>query len=85
MSGAELRKLRQAAGLSQRELAARLGVARVSVTRWEIGQRPIVRMTELAIRQVLRARGTRRQSDPTATPAERSLGTAGHAAPVAED
>ena len=53
MSGEELRELRQAAELSQHALAARLGVARVSVARWETGRRPIARMTELAVRHVL--------------------------------
>jgi transcriptional regulator with XRE-family HTH domain len=39
MSLSSLRKLRQGLGLSQDELARRLGVARATVTRWENGTR----------------------------------------------
>lgn len=50
MDGAEMRKLREAHGLSQRALAGLLGVAPNSVARWERGERPIARVVELAVR-----------------------------------
>ncbi len=37
MTGREVRNIRQRLGLTQRELADRLGVARNTVTRWELG------------------------------------------------
>lgn len=58
MSPPSLRKLRQRLGLTQQELARRLGVARVSVTRWENGTRKPSKVIELAIRSV-EARDTR--------------------------
>ena len=48
-----MRAMREAAGLSQSELAGLLGVAPNTVARWERGERPIVRTTELATRHVL--------------------------------
>ncbi len=53
MTAEQLKRLRQRAGLTQKALAALLGVARITVVRWETGQRPISRVTELAIRYVL--------------------------------
>lgn len=53
MSGDEARALREARGLSQRELAGLLGVAANTVARWERGELPILRKTELAIRFAL--------------------------------
>jgi transcriptional regulator with XRE-family HTH domain len=41
MTGAELRTLRQALGLSQLELAQRLGRARYTISRWETGRHRI--------------------------------------------
>ncbi len=59
MSPPSLRKLRQRLGLSQQELARRLGVARASVTRWENGTRKPSRLVELAIQRVKEGRDTR--------------------------
>ena len=53
MSGGEMRTLREAAGLTQAALADRLDVAKDTVARWERGERPILRVTELATRHVL--------------------------------
>ena len=47
MPGDELKQLRTRLGLTQDELGQRLGVARVTVARWEIGLR---RVPELAAR-----------------------------------
>jgi transcriptional regulator with XRE-family HTH domain len=49
MTGDELRQVRLQLGLTQDELGQRLGVARVTVARWEIGLR---RVPELAARLV---------------------------------
>ena len=68
MRGDEMRALREAAGLSQLELAGLLGVAKNTVARWERGERPILRTTELATRHVLgdmqHAPGSGRGSNP---------------------
>jgi len=53
MTAEELKRLRQRAGLTQKALAGLLGVARITVVRWETGERGISRVTELAIRYVL--------------------------------
>lgn len=69
-----LHLLRLQAGLSQRRLAARLGVNAAMVSYWERGRVPINRRTELAwrgvchnARQVARRR-TRRIGLPSALP-----------------
>ena len=49
MTGQELKTLRTRLRLTQAELGKRLGVARVTVARWEIGLR---RVPELAARLV---------------------------------
>lgn len=49
----ELRTLRTAAGLTQAQLAARLGVSRVSIAYWETDKRPITPLAEIAIRCVI--------------------------------
>jgi transcriptional regulator with XRE-family HTH domain len=49
MMGDELKQLRTRLGMTQDELGQRLGVARVTVARWEIGLR---RVPELAARLV---------------------------------
>ena len=46
MKSEELKTLRAALGLSQASLAARLGVQRNTVTRWEMGLHPISPMAE---------------------------------------
>ena len=52
MSPKKLRKLRERVGLSQEELARRLGVTRVTVTRWENGTRRPSKIAELALRNI---------------------------------
>ena len=47
MTSDELKQLRTRLGMTQEELGQRLGVARVTVARWEIGLR---RVPELAVR-----------------------------------
>lgn len=56
MSSREIRQGRKRLGLSLGELARRLGVARVTVTRWENGARKPSRVAAVAIRTVLTAR-----------------------------
>ena len=48
-----VRKLRRRLGLSQRELAGRLGVARATVTRWENGTRRPSKLAEMAIQSMV--------------------------------
>jgi transcriptional regulator with XRE-family HTH domain len=55
MSATSLRKLRQRLGLSQQELARRLGVTRATVTCWENGTRRPSRLAERAIQTVAEA------------------------------
>jgi transcriptional regulator with XRE-family HTH domain len=50
MTGQELREWRKKLGLSQAALARHLGVTRVTVTRWEIGLRPVPSFLGLAMR-----------------------------------
>jgi len=54
MSGAEVRRLRKAAGLTQGALARRLGVQKSTVYRWETGRTRITRPMARLIRLVLR-------------------------------
>jgi transcriptional regulator with XRE-family HTH domain len=49
MDGPAVRRLRRRAGLTQRALAARLGVAENTVARWERGE---VRITEPMVRLI---------------------------------
>ena len=53
MTATELRQMRVGAGLTQLELAQRIGVGRVTVTRWESEARSIGAAQETAIRAVL--------------------------------
>ena len=50
MTPAGFRRIRKALGLTQTGLAAQLGVERVTVTRWELGERrisePIARLLQ---------------------------------------
>jgi DNA-binding transcriptional regulator YiaG len=55
MTSTELKAMRKAAKISQRELGRRLGRHAQSVTHWEIGRYPIDGPTEIAIRAVLSA------------------------------
>jgi transcriptional regulator with XRE-family HTH domain len=54
-----LRKLRQGLGLSQHELARRLGVARATVTRWENGTRRPSKVAKLAIQSIVEGKELR--------------------------
>jgi transcriptional regulator with XRE-family HTH domain len=45
---AERRRIREAAGVSQRELARALGVSWTAIQRWEAGARPRTRVVEYA-------------------------------------
>jgi DNA-binding transcriptional regulator YiaG len=49
MTGRELKDWRRTWGLSQEELGRLLGVARFSVSRWEIGTRAIPSFLQLAL------------------------------------
>jgi len=54
-----MRKLRERLGLSQQQLAGRVGVARATVTRWENGTRRPSRVAELALQNIAEAKETR--------------------------
>ena len=49
MTGPDLREARQSLGLTQQELADRLGVSRASVNRWETGAWPVPQMVTMAV------------------------------------
>lgn len=49
MTGSELRRNREAMGLTQRELADKLGMTSTSVARMERGEQKIMRVTTLAV------------------------------------
>ncbi len=53
VDGSELQRLRKRAGLTQAELAAKLGVAPNSVARWERNERAIVEPMARLIRMTL--------------------------------
>jgi len=59
MTASSLRKLRGRSGLSQEELARRLGVARATVTRWENGTRRPSKLAEIALKSVVEAKDAR--------------------------
>jgi transcriptional regulator with XRE-family HTH domain len=63
--GVVLKKLREDAGLSQRELADQLGVQQPAVARWEAGR---VRMRITRIDEILRHFGYAAEYDLTAVP-----------------
>jgi transcriptional regulator with XRE-family HTH domain len=50
MTGKDLKEWRKRWGLSQAALAKRLGVIRLTVTRWESGTRPIPSFLPLALK-----------------------------------
>lgn len=52
MHGNELRKMRQALGLSQEQLAEKLGYTRRSVIRYEDGSSPVPSVVEMALKQL---------------------------------
>ena len=53
MSVPSVRRIRQGLGLSQRELARRIGVARATVTRWENGTRHPSKVAKVAIQSIV--------------------------------
>ena len=53
MKGEELRRLRERLKMTQGELAGALDMQRNSITRMEIGLRPITRVTEFAVQHLL--------------------------------
>lgn len=57
MTGAELRRARERLGLTQREMAEAIGWQRNSIARCERGERPISRVTELAVKYLLLTMG----------------------------
>jgi len=59
MGTTSVRKLRQRLGLTQQELARHLGVARVTVTRWENGTRRLSKIAALAIQSIAEAKDSR--------------------------
>jgi transcriptional regulator with XRE-family HTH domain len=52
LTGREFRAIRLRLGLTQEDLAMRLGVIRVTVTRWETGKLRVPKIAALAIRQL---------------------------------
>lgn len=55
LRGAEIRFLRKDCGWSQEELANRLGVTEVTVSRWETGATPIGSANQVALRYLFMA------------------------------
>ena len=55
LRGAEIRFLRKHCGWSQEELANRLGVTEVTVSRWETGATPIGSANQVALRYLFMA------------------------------
>lgn len=58
LRGAEIRFLRKHCGWSQEELASRLGVTEVTVSRWERGATPIGSANQVALRYLFTAPAT---------------------------
>lgn len=56
MAPEELKRKRERLGLTQAELAKRLGIAKLTVLRYENGQTPIPRIVELALKEIERER-----------------------------
>lgn len=54
MSAAEIRRMRKSWGMTQEELAALLGVARETVSRWENGREMPIPSLVRALRDVAR-------------------------------
>lgn len=53
MTAAELREARQALGLSQAKMAARIGVSRRMYCYWETGEWPVPETVALAVKYLL--------------------------------
>ncbi len=63
MTARKVRSVRRRLGLTQEDLARRLGVARATVTRWENGTRRPSRIATLAFRSALEAKDLRAWQD----------------------
>jgi transcriptional regulator with XRE-family HTH domain len=50
MTGKDIRRIRKAMGLTQSQLADRLGITSTSVARMERGEQKIMRVTTLAVK-----------------------------------
>ena len=57
MTPAELRKIRRVLDWGLAKLAAKLGVHYTTIARWEMGETPVPRAVELALREVIRREG----------------------------
>lgn len=55
MNGQELKRIRQAAGLSQERLAYRLNISVMTVSRWERGKHRISQPVAMAIQSAILA------------------------------
>jgi DNA-binding XRE family transcriptional regulator len=53
MTGKGLRRMRKRLEMTQAELARALGMQRNSITLMEAGERPVVKVTELAVKFLL--------------------------------
>ena len=66
MSAIEVRKLREALGMTQGELAAEVGTTRVSVSQWENGVHPPSGLATKQLRRLARLvqrRGSRKKEE----------------------
>jgi transcriptional regulator with XRE-family HTH domain len=63
VNGTTLRRLRKSLKLTQRQLAARLGVDRVSVARWETDVHPVPKLAVTALRLLTAAHKTSHEKD----------------------
>jgi transcriptional regulator with XRE-family HTH domain len=63
MTGRELRQIRKAMKLSQRQLAEKLGMTTTSVARMERGEQRIMQVTTLAVRylQLMESKNRRKK------------------------
>ena len=62
MTGKEVKAIRLRLGLTQRELAAEVGVARNTVTRWELGLMGVRESAARLIRILAKQARTRKRS-----------------------
>ena len=68
MTGQELKALRQQMGLTQKELAKKLGVPWNTVARWEVGMRkifePVARLVHYLAKEVKKGQKSKRTRRP---------------------
>jgi transcriptional regulator with XRE-family HTH domain len=57
----QVRRLRKSLGYTQAELAALLGVHKLTVSAWEIGRRNVSRPTEIALKSLPKKQQTQRK------------------------